>query len=144
MFIAGVVVGGVIAGAIAHEDHSRYDDYSDVYSDADLVNKIKATRTQREQKEEEWVRLENELRNTFYEELSYLRGEGLIDDFLKLKNLNNFDYDDGDKLDNLRSAMKSYVRNKLNDELEVDRQQLADIDATIAKINEIQLTAKQK
>lgn len=52
MFIVGVIAGGVIAGAIAHDDYSRYSEYSK-YSDAELVASIDAQKRQRQYKYEE-------------------------------------------------------------------------------------------
>lgn len=141
MFIVGVIAGGVIAGAIAHDDHSRYSEYSK-YSDAEIVANIEAQKRQRQYKYEELESIKKNLLSKYAEEISVLEDEPVLAD--KINIIKRKDkIDNIDNIYSIRSELLTQVKNKLEKELNNDRKQLVEIDTALARINEIQLTNKK-
>lgn len=141
MFIVGVIAGGVIAGAIAHDDYSRYSEYSK-YSDAELVASIDAQKRQRQYKYEELESIKKNLLSKYVEEIAVLEDEPVLVDKINVikgkDKINNID-----NIDSIRNELLTYVKNNLEKELNNDRKQLVEIDTALARINEIQLTNKK-
>ena len=141
MFIVGVIAGGVIAGAIAHDDYSRYSEYSK-YSDAELVASIDAQKRQRQYKYEELESIKKNLLSKYVEEIAVLEDEPVLVDKINVikgkDKINNID-----NIDSIRNELLTYVKNNLEKELNNDRRQLVEIDKALVRINEIQLTDKK-
>lgn len=141
MFIVGVIAGGVIAGAIAHDDYSRYSEYSK-YSDAELVASIDAQKRQRQYKYEELESIKKNLLSKYVEEIAVLEDEPVLVDKINVikgkDKINNID-----NIDSIRNELLTHVKNNLEKELNNDRRQLVEIDTALARINEIQLTNKK-
>lgn len=141
MFIVGVIAGGVIAGAIAHDDYSRYSEYSK-YSDAELVASIDAQKRQRQYKYEELESIKKNLLSKYAEEISVLEDEPVLVD--KINIIKGKDKASNiDNIDSIRNELLIHVKNKLEKELNDDRKQLVEIDTALVRINEIQLTNKK-
>lgn len=141
MFIVGVIAGGVIAGAIAHDDYSRYSEYSK-YSDAELVASIDAQKRQIQYKYEELESIKKNLLSKYAEEISVLEDEPVLVD--KINIIKGKDKASNiDNIDSIRNELLIHVKNKLEKELNDDRKQLVEIDTALVRINEIQLTNKK-
>lgn len=131
MFVVGAVVVG---GAIVHSNHSRYSRHSQ-YSDASKVLEI-----------EEQKRLLNRTNSNFNSEKRALQEQ--LDECKQLL-LENMPPDLSEELnmkdnaDKLDRKVRQLLEQRLEKELEEDRQRLADIDATLNKILEIQLNKKR-
>ena len=131
MFVVGAVVVG---GAIVHSNHSRYSRHSQ-YSDASKVLEI-----------EEQKRLLNRTKSNFNSEKRALQEQ--LDECKQLL-LENMPPDLSEELnmkdnaDKLDRKVRQLLEQRLEKELEEDRQRLADIDATLNKILEIQLNKKR-
>ena len=144
MFIAGVVIVGVVAGVVvgsSDDDYSKYSEYSK-YSDAELVANIEAQKRQRQYKYEELESIKKILLSKYAEEIAVLEDEPVLVDkinIIKGKDKKN----NIDNIDSIRNELLVHVKNKLEKELKDDKKQLVEIDIALAKINEVQLTSKK-
>ena len=132
MFIAGtVVIGGVI---IAHEDHSNHSNYSDYsdhnnyskYGDANLVNAINNKSREIDRKQYEINDLRRDIENNFRNRIAELKRD---------RNYGGL----ACRADYIINTVKSDMSDELEAEIQREKQQLAEIDKMIAKINEIEL-----
>lgn len=144
MFIAGVVIVGVVAGVVvgsSDDDYSKYSEYSK-YSDAELVANIEAQKRQKQYKYEELETIKKNLLSKYAEEIAVLEDEPVLVDkinIIKGKDKKN----NIDNIDSIRNELLVHVKNKLEKELKDDKKQLVEIDIALAKINEVQLTSKK-
>lgn len=144
MFIAGVVIVGVVAGVVvgsSDDDYSKYSEYSK-YSDAELVANIEAQKRQKQYKYEELETIKKNLLSKYTEEISILEDESVLVD--KINVIKGKDKKNNiDNIDSIQNELLAHVKNKLEKELKDDKKQLVEIDMALAKINEIQLTSKK-
>ena len=144
MFIAGVVIVGVVAGVVvgsSDDDYSKYSEYSK-YSDAELVANIEAQKRQKQYKYEELETIKKNLLSKYAEEIAVLEDEPVLVDkinIIKGKDKKN----NIDNIDSIRNELLVHVKKKLEKELKDDKKQLVEIDIALAKINEVQLTSKK-
>ena len=143
MFIAGaVVVGGIIIAYDDHSKHSKYEDYDDYsdhsnysahsrYGDSSVVNAIDEQQDLINDKEYDLDRMREEMEDRFRERVEELQGERYYDSL--------DDAEPYDVVDNVREEM----REELEQEISAETAQLAQIDEMIARINELELQAKE-
>ncbi len=138
MFVAGIIAGGIIAVA-AYDDHSRYSRYSQ-YGDASLVTEIKSKEAKLRAQERELDLIRHEALEKSREGLAVLSNEENLK--LVIEKL-------GKSEEYLSTAPKKFQREvvealegKIKKDLEADKQELADIDKALNKINKLQLECK--
>lgn len=140
MFIAGaVVVGGIIIAYDDHSKHSDYDDYSDHsnysahsrYGDSSVVSEINSLESDIDDKEYDLDRMREEMEDRFRERVEELQGERYYDSL--------DDAEPWNVVDNVQEEM----REELEQEISAETAQLAQIDEMIARINELELQAKE-
>ena len=128
MFIAGAIVGGVI---IAYEDYSDYRDHSNhsnysKYGDANLVNAINNKSREIERKQYEIDNLRRDMVNRFRNSTEELRRD---------RNYKGLGY----SADYMINQVKLDMQEELEKEIQREKEQLAEIEKMIARINEIEL-----
>ena len=134
MFVAGII-GGVVVGALAYDDHSNYSDYSDHsnysrYSDAHMTARIR-------QKENEIEQLRKRVRASIQGEVDSLKEHPdigpLIAGNVSKGNLG---------IDQLSCSAIDKLEENLESEISKDEKELQDIDKMIQKINNMTLAEK--
>ena len=133
-FIAGAfIVGGAI---IAHDDHSNYSDYSDhrnhrQYGDAGMVSSINNKQNEVNRLANDLDRSRSKMRRDYYNRIRQLKNERnypMLDDFSAY-------------------SVVDYVKREMSTELDEviakERQELAELDRMIGKINELELKAQR-
>lgn len=131
MFIAGaVVVGGIIVG---YDDHSRHSDHSRhrEYGDSSVREEIKRKENEVNRKESDVENLRRRMQNNFDSRISELRRE---------KNYSGLGLPPSHMIDSVKDDM----RRELDNEISRDRQELAEIDKMIARINELELQSRRE
>lgn len=142
MFVAGALVGGVIAGAIAHDDHSNYGDhynYSE-YGDASLREEIRRNEASLEEHERFAKRLEEEFQENLTEEIKNLQADNNLKDWFPNKSPIT-------TLDELKGLSKESLRvlqNQIDTEIAKDEKHIQEIDRAIQRINALTLLTPQK
>ena len=116
------ITGVVAVVAVVHSNHSRYSRYSQ-YSDASLVAEIKAKEAQLERKQKE---LQSQKRR-FQEEIEEYK-KNLADELGTNSNLTTAELD---------KKANAYYKERIQKEVETDRNKILEIDALIDKINSI-------
>ena len=135
-FVVGVI-GVAVVGAAAHGNHSdygchsRHSNYRE-YGDSALVSAINNKKNEIDAKETEVDNLQERMERNFQERIERLKAE---------KNYSSFNYSDAeDIIENVKEEM----REELDDEISQDKQELAEIDKMIARINELELQSKRE
>ncbi|MGN8782040.1 hypothetical protein ACTNE5_07910 [Acidaminococcus fermentans] len=142
MFVAGALVGGVIAGAIAHDDHSNCGDhynYSE-YGDASLREEIRRNEASLEEHERFAKRLEEEFQENLTEEIKNLQADNNLKDWFPNKSPIT-------TLDELKGLSKESLRvlqNQIDTEIAKDEKHIQEIDRAIQRINALTLLTPQK
>ena len=134
MFIVGGVIGVVVVGAAAHgdySDHSNHSNYSK-YGDAELVREIDNMQRKVNQKETDIENFRTQIQNKFNSQINELRRE---------KNYSAFNHASTDI--NLIQSVKQDMKNELAENIRQEKNQLAEIDRMIARINEIELQQRK-
>ena len=142
MFIAGIIGGVVVGGAIAHgnhSDHSNHGNYSDYseYSDAYLTDKIYEKKEQLEREQEQISELQEEVRCRFEQEIKALSEN---EDIFPV--LDELEDEDSDGLKCLSDNAIKRLEKKLKEEIDEDQRKLQEIDKAIQKINQMRLMKK--
>ena len=135
------IVFGAAAGAViwraghgnysddysCHSQHSKYHEYGD----SELRNEISNLESQVRNKENEVSNLQSRLQNNFNSKIAELKRE---------KNYNGLNKSPNAIIDNVKADMKR----EIDSEIQRDKEELAEIDKIISKINEIELQSKQE
>lgn len=140
-FIAGAV-GVIVIGAIAYDDHSKhsdYDDYSDHsnhsnhsrYGDYSMVDEINNKQHEIDDLEYDVDNLRESIDEQFRERVEKLQNDRY---YSALE-----DSEPWEIVDNVRAEM----REELENEIQQEKSELARIDEMIARINELELQAKE-
>lgn len=128
MFVAGII-GGVVVGAFAYDDHSNHSNYSR-YSDAHMTARIR-------QKENEIEQLRKRVRASIQGEVDSLKEHPdigpLIADNVSKGNLG---------IEQLSCSAIDKLEENLESEISKDEKELQDIDKMIQKINNMTLAEK--
>lgn len=140
MFCVGIVAGGVIAGALAHDNHSRYRDHSQ-YSDATLQMEIREKEEQLDRQRQEVIRLQKEVRQQYDEELEALRDNP---DFNNIVDTYQGTGSESKKISTLSDHLMQHMQAKLEAELQADEKQLQEIDQIVFKITQMSLQGGEK
>lgn len=141
MFVAGVVVAGIIGGAAVHGNYSDYDDSHSQYSDAEIKLQAQEAEAQLKQAQAEVKRLRANVKKQFEQCVDDVRNE------FKLQE---------DAVDEIRSHPRKYIKkplklkqemtdileSKLEESIAADRETLKNIDDMIKKINDMTLYDK--
>lgn len=138
MFVAGIVVVGIIGGAAAHGDYSDYDDSHSQYGDASVKLQIREAEAQLQQAESEVKRLRANVQEQFEQCVDDVRNEfGLQeDDFKEIKSHSQRYIS---KPFELKQDMTNILKIKLEKSMAADRKNLKNIDDMIKKINDMTL-----
>ncbi|MDD7196157.1 MAG: hypothetical protein PUH38_06800 [Acidaminococcus fermentans] len=142
MFVAGALVGGVVVGAIAHDDHSNYGDhynYSE-YGDASLREEIRRNEASLEEHERLAKRLEEEFQENLTEEIENLQA----DNHLKDCSPNKLSVTTLDELKDLSNESLRVLQNQIDAEIAKDEEHIQEIDRAIQRINALTLLTPQK
>ena len=128
------VVGGaiVVGGALMHDNHSRhreYDRYSK-YGDSEMRNQISSQESRVSSKESEVANLRQRINNNFNSRVAELKRE---------KNYSAFNNADANRI---VDAVKADMKREIESEIAQERQELAEIDRMISRINQLELQAK--
>lgn len=132
MFIAGVV-GVVVVGVIAHDDHSNYGDHYNhsEYGDSTMVEEIKRFKEQVNRKKKDIDEYKVEINRRYQEQLEELKREypygGLSPD-----------------TKNILNEVKKEMQAELEDEIKEEKNKLERINQMIKRINEIELMETQQ
>lgn len=132
MFVAGVV-GVVVVGAIAHDDHSNYGDHYNhsEYGDATMVEEIKRFKEQVDKKKKDIDEYKAEINRRYQEQLEELKRE--------------YPYDGlSQDTKNILNEVKKEMQAELEDEIKEEKNKLERINQMITRINEIELMETQR
>lgn len=136
MAIIAALGGGVIVYRIAHDNHSDYSDYHSrhsnyrEYGDSALRNQIGSKENEIRNKESSVESLRQNMNNNFNSRINELKRE---------KAYSGLNYSP----DSMIADVKNDMRRELDEEISRDKQELAEIDKMIARINELELQAKR-
>lgn len=130
------VVGVVVGGAIVHGNHSDYSCHSRhsnyrEYGDSALRNQISNKENEVNRKASDVENLRQRMNSDFNSRVNELKRE---------KNYSGLSYSP----DEIISDVKRDMQRELDNEISRDKQELAEIDKMIARINELELQAKQE
>lgn len=144
MFIVGGIVGVVVIGVAAHDDHSDYSDHSNwhdhsQYGDSYLRNQIQGKEQEIAQKRRELDNLKKSVRTQVQECVQTLEQEEGMSGFGQ--EITNNDYYINHQ-EELKRRVKDKLAEKLEADIKEDKQKLAEIDQAITRINKIQLQKK--
>ena len=133
-FVVGVI-GVAVIGTAIHENHSDYSCHSRhsnhrQYGDSALRNQISNTENEIRNKESSVESLRQRMNNDFNSRINALKRE---------RNYSGLTYSP----DSVISDVKNDMRRELDNEIARDKQELAEIDKMIARINELELQAKR-
>ena len=130
-FIAGIIVTG---GALiyAYDDHSRHSDYTrhSEYGDSSMCNEISNKESEISRQETNIENRRQQMNDNFNSRVAELKRE---------KNYSGLDSPPSQII----AAVKQDMSRELNAEISRDKQELAEIDKMIARINELELQAKR-
>lgn len=137
MFIAAAG-GGALVWRISHDNYSDYSDYSDYsrhseyteYGDSTLRNNISKMEDDIRRKESDVEILRQRMISNF---------DSLVNELKRKKNYPGLDATPS----TIVNTVKYHMKRELDDEIAKDKQELAEIDKMIARINELELQAKQ-
>lgn len=121
------ITGVVAVVAVVHSNHSRHHRYSQ-YSDASLLAEIKAKEAQLERKQQE---LQSQKRRYKVEIEEYKKQ--LAEELGMNSNLTTAELD---------KKANAYYKERIQKEVESDRNKIVEIDTLIDKINSIQMDKK--
>ncbi len=130
--------GGVLVWRMSHDNYSDYRDYSDHYNhsnyreygDSALRNQISNRENEIRNKESSVESLRQRMNNDFNSRINELKRE---------RNYSGLTYSP----DSVIADVKNDMRRELDNEIARDKQELAEIDKMIARINELELQAKR-
>lgn len=130
------VVGVVVGGAIVHGNHSDYSCHSRhsnyrEYGDSALRNQISNKENEVNRKAADVENLRQRMNSDFNSRVNELKRE---------KNYSGLSYSP----DEIISDVKRDMQRELDNEISRDKQELAEIDKTIARINELELQSKRE
>lgn len=128
MFIVGAV-GVVVVGAAAHgdySDHSRHSQYTE-YGDAELLSQINKMEDKIYRQENDLDSLRYQVQNNFNDRINELRRE---------KNYSSLNRASSDN--NLINSVKEDMKQEMKMSIRKEKEQLAEIDQMIDRINEIE------
>lgn len=130
------VVGVVVGGAIVHGNHSDYSCHSRhsnyrEYGDSALRSQISNKEGEVNRKASDVESLRQRMNNDFNSRINELKRE---------KNYSALEAPPTQ----LVSSVKNEMRSELDNEIAQDKQELAEIDKMIARINEMELQAKRE
>lgn len=130
------VVGVVVGGAIVHGNHSDYSCHSRhsnyrEYGDSALRNQISNKENEVNRKASDVENLRQRMNSNFNSRVNELKRE---------KNYSGLSYSP----DEIISDVKRDMQRELDKEISRDKQELAEIDKIIARINELELQAKKE
>ena len=133
MAIVFGVVGVVVGGAIVHDNHSRYSEYDrhSKYGDAQMRAEIESKERDVNRKEEDVAKLRRRMNENFCSRIAELRREK------NYSGLNSVPLQ-------MINSVKDDMRRELDNEISRDRQELAEIDKMIARINELELQSRRE
>ena len=137
MFIAAAG-GGALVWRISHDNYSDYSDYSDhsryskytEYGDSTLRNDISKMEDDIRRKESDVEILRQRMISNF---------DSLVNELKRKKNYPGLD----SSASEIIRKVKDDMQRELDNEIAKDKQELAEIDKMIARINELELQAKQ-
>lgn len=150
MFVVGAALGGAVIGVAVYDDHSDYSRYSR-YSDAaerERRARIESLKLQIDAKSKEIEQEKNNLNKRVQEAIEAFKSDlVLANAYSKTKGTKN-DWQIVDEIANKPTSVQKQLLKNLQSELETslekDKKELIDIDAAIMRINELQLTYKDK
>ena len=133
-FVAAAVGGGALVWRASHGNHSRYGDHSrhSEYGDSSLRGEIERKESEVNRKESEVANLRQRMNDNFNSRISELKRE---------KNYSALSNADAN---NMINSVKDDMRRELDNEISRDRQELAEIDKMIARINELELQSRRE
>ena len=131
---AAVPVGAYALREATHDKHSRYSEYErhSKYGDAQMRAEIERKESEVNRKETDVANLRRRMQNNFDSRISELRREknySGLDSWLPSQMIN---------------SVKDDMRRELNNEISRDRQELAEIDKMIGRINELELQSRRE
>lgn len=118
--------------------HSNYSKYSE-YSDAHMDRKMDRVSLQRNAKIDERNAIRQRIKKNYDDVKRHY--EESIDNLKREKYYSAFDYSIPE---NLLADIKLQMRRELDNEISRDRQELAEIDKMIARINELELQSRRE
>lgn len=131
--VAGALAVGVV-GVIAHDDHSDYSDWYDDYAEKERKKK----QAKLAAKEKELALLKKQLKQECQEVYQTIQAE--LDSVKPVVDIDVKQY----SISNIKkNTLIPDVKQRLEASLQEDKETLADINATLRRINEIQLQAKK-
>lgn len=131
-----VAGGGVLIWRISHDNHSNYSDWREhsnhqQYGDSALRNEISNKENRVNRKAADVANLRQQMNDNFNHRIAQLKRE------------RNYSGLNAERSDIIRSV-KADMRREIDEEIARDRQELAEIDKMIARINELELKAKKE
>lgn len=147
MFIAGAIGGAVVIGVASYDDHSRYSRYSDA-AERERRSRQESLNLKIAAKTKEIEREKDNLNKRVQEAITAFKSDEVL---LKVYNITKADNNDLeyakemiDKPTAVQKQLLKNLQNEIEEKLENDKKQLADIDAAIMNINKLQLSYKDK
>ena len=147
MFIAGAIGGAVVVGVASYDDHSRYSRYSDA-AERERRSRQESLNLKIAAKTKEIEREKDNLNKRVQEAITAFKSDEVL---LKVYNITKADNNDLeyakemiDKPTAVQKQLLKNLQNEIEEKLENDKKQLADIDAAIMNINKLQLSYKDK
>lgn len=147
MFIAGAIGGAVVIGVASYDDHSRYSRYSDA-AERERRSRQERLNLKIAAKTKEIEREKDNLNKRVQEAITAFKSDEVL---LKVYNITKADNNDLeyakemiDKPTAVQKQLLKNLQNEIEEKLENDKKQLADIDAAIMNINKLQLSYKDK
>ena len=131
--VAAAVGGGALVWRASHGNHSRYSDHSkhSEYGDASVRAEIERQEREVNRKESDVANLRQRMNDNFNLRINELKRE---------KNYSGLDAASKEMV----AAVKEDMRRELDAEISRDKQELAEIDKMIARINELELQSRQR
>lgn len=134
-FVAAAFIGGGVAAYeyaySDYSDHSRHSEHSE-YGDSSLRGEISRKESEVNRKESDVANLRQRMNDNFNSRINELKRE---------KNYSALSNADAN---NMINAVKEDMRRELDEEISRDRQELAEIDKMIARINELELQSRRE
>ncbi len=130
-----VAAGGVVVWRASHGDHSDYSDWREhsnhrQYGDSNMRSQISSQESRVSSKESEVANLRQRINDNFNNRVAELKRE---------KNYSAFNNADANRI---VDAVKADMKREIESEIAQERQELAEIDRMIARINQLELQAK--
>lgn len=150
MFVVGAAGGIAVVGVAIyddHSDHSRYSRYSDA-AERERRARIESLKLQIDAKTREVEQEKNNLNKRVHEAIEAFQSDELLAKAYSEAKAYKSDLQFIDEITNKPTAVQKQIlknlENEIEESLKEDKQQLADIDAAIMSINELQLTYKNR